>query len=36
MLNMTYFRSRLCCQLKVSHLMQGEEFKVPAETNNML
>ena len=30
------YRSRLCCQLKVSEVMEYEEFKIPSETNNML
>ena len=28
--------SRLCCQIQVSKLLEGVEFKVPKETNNML
>jgi ferredoxin len=28
--------SRLCCQIKVTEDLTGAEFKVPAETNNML
>jgi 2Fe-2S ferredoxin len=28
--------SRLCCQIQVTELLQGVEFKVPKETNNML
>mmetsp|Transcript_7789 Transcript_7789/g.12922 ORF Transcript_7789/g.12922 Transcript_7789/m.12922 type:complete len:163 (+) Transcript_7789:43-531(+) len=28
--------SRLCCQLKVTPELEGSEFNVPADTNNML
>mmetsp|Transcript_11836 Transcript_11836/g.12206 ORF Transcript_11836/g.12206 Transcript_11836/m.12206 type:complete len:138 (-) Transcript_11836:70-483(-) len=28
--------SRLCCQIKVSELLEGTVFTVPKETNNML
>jgi len=28
--------SRLCCQIKVSQVIEGAEFLVPDETNNML
>jgi 2Fe-2S ferredoxin len=28
--------SRLCCQIKVSDSLEGAEFTVPSETNNML
>jgi ferredoxin len=28
--------SRLCCQIKVSKLLEGQQFTVPSETNNML